>query len=93
MIRFFEIVYFWLKISFFINFTFGNSLALGLRRAAWAKLEASFITVNQSKLVGNMKPGTFEFVNFYWCRSHATPNFNLTNIWQVAEFTPKTLSI
>jgi hypothetical protein len=37
---------------------------LGVRRAAYAKLEASCTTVNQSKFMGYTKPGPFEILNF-----------------------------
>jgi hypothetical protein len=42
---------------------------LGLRREAYAKLEASFTAVNHSKLMGNMKPGSLEILKFHWYRS------------------------
>jgi hypothetical protein len=73
--------------------------SLGLRRATCAKLEASHATVNQPKLMKITKPGSSKILNFDWRVSRnfagsfltcATPNFNFTDMYQVAEFTPKT---
>jgi hypothetical protein len=66
MIIFFEINYFWLTIILFYFIFFAGELVPFLVQgwAAQAKIEDSCTSVNKSKLMGNIKSGSFEILNF-----------------------------